>query len=555
LNEYKGKSNMSESKDRPLSFFVAGEAYLVLEHDRSLRGELLLEQLRQHPFVRTDDRLYAAVQAVESTRVVTIDPPTEAAGCNGIMNLIFRLLRPTGGAESLFNPTQPPPKRVTSMVFTRVEEFTDPKTQPEFIESFIQPLYYRVREFQQDGEALSIQTIAPNWLMSSAQGQFGTGGPGAKPVPIADPQEYGSAVRPWEFQMPETFRKSMGTRRQSVEVAVLDTAPTANALKQAFANPDFSGNALLQRVKAQIGNGSNVMYAPQNDVWRRLNDAVQGVALDQHDYDMSDHGLFVAGIIASIAPEARIRIIEVLNKHGVGTVETITNGLNQLLKERRTVPLVINLSLTLQAPTLEHVREHLDSERMQAWMDFIRWMDENPRFFESSIAGMKEICHQLNQKGVILIAAAGNEGTAKNHPPARYPAAFDSVTGVGALDHNSYTAPYSNQADTANMQVKPPNMGFVTFGGDMNMSTGEADSTYGVLGLYIGQFPDLSYSTNGWARWAGTSFAAPVIAGTLAHQLSAGRSRQQAFQDIRDVQQQVDLALGPGEVFSMIQGG
>ena len=42
---------------------------------------------------------------------------------------------------------------------------------------------------------------------------------------------------------------------------------------------------------------------------------------------MASHGLFVAGIIRSIAPQAKLRLIQVLNQDGGGSVESITQGL------------------------------------------------------------------------------------------------------------------------------------------------------------------------------------------------------------------------------------
>ena len=49
--------------------------------------------------------------------------------------------------------------------------------------------------------------------------------------------------------------------------------------------------------------------------------------LNQHEYPMPDHGLFVAGIIHSIAPKAQIHLIEGLNTYGVGTFETFANAI------------------------------------------------------------------------------------------------------------------------------------------------------------------------------------------------------------------------------------
>jgi hypothetical protein len=46
----------------------------------------------------------------------------------------------------------------------------------------------------------------------------------------------------------------------------------------------------------------------------------------QNPYRMTDHGLFVAGIIHTIAPQAELHLIEVLNPYGVGDLESITRA-------------------------------------------------------------------------------------------------------------------------------------------------------------------------------------------------------------------------------------
>ena len=113
--------------------------------------------------------------------------------------------------------------------------------------------------------------------------------------------------------------------------------------------------------------------------------------------------------------------------------------------------------------------------------------------------------------------------TRQTRPPARYPAAFENVIGVGAVPKNSAPirdlltgkekhnpARYSNQSDV------PPQNGIVTLGGSR-------DEENGVLGVFIHKFPanekeetNSIDNTTGWAWWAGTSFAAAIISGILA---------------------------------------
>ena len=48
------------------------------------------------------------------------------------------------------------------------------------------------------------------------------------------------------------------------------------------------------------------------------------------------------------------------------------------------------------------------------------------------------------------------------------------------------------------------------------------ESNSGMLGIYIGKFPDKTSSTNGWARWSGTSFAAATMSGMFARAARRG---------------------------------
>jgi hypothetical protein len=88
------------------------------------------------------------------------------------------------------------------------------------------------------------------------------------------------------------------------------------------------------------------------------------------------------------------------------------------------------------------------------------------------------------------------------------------VLGVGALKEDS-TDPtlYSNTSD------QPDGEGIATFGGEKyaDVPVSHTKPGTGILGVYTGMFPDdPNAPLTGWAWWAGTSFAAPIISGTLA---------------------------------------
>jgi hypothetical protein len=236
-----------------------------------------------------------------------------------------------------------------------------------------------------------------------------------------------------------------------------------------------------------------------------------------HEYEMNDHGLFVAGIIHSLAPHAELHLFQVLNSYGLGDLEIIGETLTGVFSQFESKPLVINLSLNYGIPLeMAHtkvgktrtkmkkklVNDTIGKELLEPKLEskYVPWLIRAAKPAEL----MYDLFYDRNSG---IIAAAGNDWDDQEpgspRPKARYPAAFDHVVGVGALTRTFKPASYSNLAD------RPPKDGITTLGG-------EKDAGNGILGTYIGEFPDGSPNKNGWAWWCGTSFATPIISGLVA---------------------------------------
>ncbi|HTD77325.1 MAG TPA: S8 family serine peptidase, partial [Chloroflexota bacterium] len=95
-------------------------------------------------------------------------------------------------------------------------------------------------------------------------------------------------------------------------------------------------------------------------------------------------------------------------------------------------------------------------------------------------------------------------------------ARYQQVFAVAAVGPDGSPASYSNRAD-----VLPLGNGITSFGGEIGRDGA------GVVGVYSANtFPGGAANTTGWAQWAGTSFAAPIIAG-LASRLWSQDDHQQ----------------------------
>lgn len=113
----------------------------------------------------------------------------------------------------------------------------------------------------------------------------------------------------------------------------------------------------------------------------------------------------------------------------------------------------------------------------------------------------REVIRRVREAGVIIIAAAGNENTSA----PSYPAAYDGVVSVSAVDIEKRLAPYSNYGST--IDVAAP-------GGDVTKDRNGDGYPDGVLSTVGGDTDGrISYS---YTFYQGTSMAAPHVAGVAA---------------------------------------
>ena len=225
---------------------------------------------------------------------------------------------------------------------------------------------------------------------------------------------------------------------------------------------------------------------------------------------LSGHGTFIAGIIRQQAPAARVVGLPVLDSAGIAAEGDVQHLLRQLLvgheqarQEGSTdfgakggVIDVLNLSLGFY---------HQDGEREEH--------------------SVRELMRSFAASGVLVVAAAGNQGTRTPLYPAGWGAKAGVTPGgdepplvaVGA--HNpdrSSVALFSNSGPW--VTTHRPGVNVVsTLPETLNGSGGPAWSTR--VDGHHRSTADPDDLSGGFGVWSGTSFAAPWLAGELAARL------------------------------------
>lgn len=179
--------------------------------------------------------------------------------------------------------------------------------------------------------------------------------------------------------------------------------------------------------------------------------------------DQAGHGTFIAGVVLSRAPGATVEIAKVLDTEGYGSELDVARA----------------------------ILEYKDADVINLSLGCYTYDDQPPLAIAEALRHVSP--------GTVVVAAAGNDGT---HRPL-WPAAHKRVLGVAAVDEAGQRAFFSN------------------YGWWVDAATGGVD----VLSTFL-EFDESGHQVSiegrsaqtfkRWARWSGTSFAAPKLAGEIA---------------------------------------
>jgi subtilisin family serine protease len=179
--------------------------------------------------------------------------------------------------------------------------------------------------------------------------------------------------------------------------------------------------------------------------------------------DESGHGTFIAGVVLQRAPNATIEIAKVLDTEGYGSELDVARA----------------------------ILDHADADVINLSLGCYSYDDQPPLAIAEALRHVSPT--------TVVVAAAGNDST---HRPL-WPAAHKRVLAVAAVDDRLQRASFSNFGWWVDAAARGVGV-LSTF-----LEFDEAGHTRPIPGRQPQSF-------RRWARWSGTSFAAPKVAGEVA---------------------------------------
>jgi hypothetical protein len=265
---------------------------------------------------------------------------------------------------------------------------------------------------------------------------------------------------------------------------ILFVSPGAGSLCPAT-EPEETGisPAPYPPITSDTGAGTEVFVSVVDTGWwpAAATDPVSpwlsGVTGDSETIDLNNihpyagHGTFIAGVVRTQAPAAEIRVEGFLPLGGAAYESEMVIQLGEALALGPDI-----ISLSAGCPTRGEV----------PLLSFEVFWEQRLR----------------HQKGTVLVAAAGND----SHRMPFWPAAFPWAVSVGALDADGARADYSNFGSWVDVYA---------LGTDLV-------NAYPTGTFFCHEPPNVGDRREfaGLAKWSGTSFSTPLVAGLIAARMS-----------------------------------
>lgn len=211
----------------------------------------------------------------------------------------------------------------------------------------------------------------------------------------------------------------------------------------------------------------------------------------ERKFGVRNHGLFIASLIQAVAPDAKVEVVQILDKFGTGDAATLIYSMFQIVQREIVTRghtslqgVVFNLSLGL-------VNRVYQDERTEA---------------------LRKLIQLIYGLGGVVVVAAGNDSCgASVARPSQIPADMPETISVGASNYTGQRIPFSNRGD-----VLAPGGGGGLIGEALLAHIGKKGGDVrafpeAVLGQIRGEDGKLGYGLA-----AGTSFSTALVSGMAA---------------------------------------
>lgn len=202
---------------------------------------------------------------------------------------------------------------------------------------------------------------------------------------------------------------------------------------------------------------------------------------------VAGHGTFITGLVLGGAPAVTVCNVGQVDAYGVVSEAEVLNAIDRVGKlaqaELGRAPDILNLSLG-------------------GWS----YGDVEPPFLGRKL-------RELMAHGTLVVAAAGNLRTSRK----MWPAAMPDVVAVAATGRQRHPTPWSSRGDWVDALARGAGVASTFYTGFTSRRRGD-DAVF-----------------DGWARWSGTSFAAPRLAAAVARRMGEDRGlgAREAYEALR----------------------